>query len=333
MEWGAKGLRTMKQRPAAFMSYAHIDDEDGRLTEFRKLLSREVQIQTGEQFPIFQDRDDIEWGRHWKERIEESLNEVTFLIPIITPSFFKSKACRDELQRFIEREKKLGRNDLILPVYYVDCPLLNEEAKRITDELAQAIAARQWEDWRYLRHYSWDAQQVRWALEQLAVQIRDALERVQAPRTLVPRLTPSAARLPKILPNVKRVVGNDLGKGVRMGGQYQDHPQDLELVSSDWARWKNAGWVKSGWFYNPPDSDLSHAVAFFKIHCFDDGSGYVHVLSVSGSWHELWLRTNTGSSERHRFIYSDPKDIKSKPEAVDDSMVRWPFTWKEPSSS
>ena len=173
-------MKKQKPKPAAFMSYVHSDDEYGRLTEFRERLSYEVRVQIGEEFLIFQDRKDILWGQNWKKRIEESLDEVTFLIPIITPSFFNSPACSDELQRFLEREKELGRNDLVLPIYYVDCPLLNDEEKRAGDELAQVIAARQYADWRELRHEPFTSPQVGKTLAQLAVQIRDALERVQA---------------------------------------------------------------------------------------------------------------------------------------------------------
>lgn len=81
-------------RPAAFMSYVRTDDrhEEGRITQFRERLSGEVQMQTGEDFPIFQDRNDISWSQAWEERIEQSIDEVTFLIPIITPSFFRSPA-------------------------------------------------------------------------------------------------------------------------------------------------------------------------------------------------------------------------------------------------
>ena len=161
------------------MSYVHSDDKYGRLTEFRERLSDEVRVQIGEEFLIFQDRKDIQWGENWKKRIEESLDAVTFLIPIITPSFFNSPACRDELQRFLEREGKLGRNDLVLPIYYVDCPLLNDEGKRAGDELAQAIFAHQYADWRDLRFEPFTSPQVGKTLEKLAVQIRDALERVQ----------------------------------------------------------------------------------------------------------------------------------------------------------
>ena len=182
-----------KRQPVAFMSYVHSGDKYGHLTQFRERLSDEVRMQTGEEFPIFQDRKDIWWGQNWKERIEESLDEVTFLISIITPSFFNSQACREELELFLERERKLKRNDLILPVYYVDCPLLNDEAKRVTDELAQVIAARQYADWRDLRFEPFTSPQVGKTFAQLAVQIRDALERTQASQKTVIQESASGA--------------------------------------------------------------------------------------------------------------------------------------------
>ena len=173
-------MKGRKPKPAAFMSYAHEDDKYEHVTQFYERLSHEVGVYIGEEFLIFRDREEILLGQSWKERIEESLDEVTFLIPIITPFFFSSKACRDELKRFLEREKELGRNDLILPIYFVDCSLLNDGGKRAGDELAQAIAARQYADWRELRHEPFTSSQVGKTLARLAVQIRDALERVQA---------------------------------------------------------------------------------------------------------------------------------------------------------
>jgi F-box protein 11 len=164
-----------KKHPAAFMTYVHADDKYGHLSTFRERLGDEVQVQIGREFPIFQDRKDIQWGKNWKQRIEDSLDEVTFLIPIITPSFFNSQPCREELQRFLDREKQLGRTDLILPIYFVDCPLLNDEKLRAKDELAQAIASRQYADWRDLRFEPFTNPQVGKTLARLAVQIRDAL--------------------------------------------------------------------------------------------------------------------------------------------------------------
>jgi F-box protein 11 len=169
----------MSENPVGFMSYVRFDDkhENGRLSQFCERLSGEVRMQTGEEFHIFQDRNDIAWGQQWQQRLDESLDAVTLLIPILTPSFFKSVACRGELERFLDREKQLGRGDLILPVYYVDCPVLSDETKRKADSLAKIIAGRQYFDWRELRFEPFTSPQVGKAVARMASQICKALER------------------------------------------------------------------------------------------------------------------------------------------------------------
>ena len=186
----------MSTPPATFLSYATIDDHkifnEGRLTELRERLSYEVQVLTGKTFHIFQDRNDIKLGENWRDRLNESLDSVTFLIPVITPSFFESKYCRYELERFLEREKALERRDLILPIYYVECLCLTDAAKRATDPLTEVIASRQRADWRDLRFEPFTNLQVRKILAKMATQIRDALERVQAQTVVQPSPPPAA---------------------------------------------------------------------------------------------------------------------------------------------
>jgi parallel beta-helix repeat protein len=171
----------MSQHPAAFMSYVRFDDqhENGRLSEFCNRLSGEVRLQTGEKFHIFQDRNDISWGQQWQQRLDESLDVVTFLIPIVTPSFFKSPPCRGELERFLEREKRIKRNDLILPVYYVNCAFLNDPAKQEADSLTKVIAAHQYADWRELRFEPFTSPQVGKMLAKMAAQIIETLQRFE----------------------------------------------------------------------------------------------------------------------------------------------------------
>jgi F-box protein 11 len=168
----------MQLGPSAFMSYVRDDDKYGKISAFRERLSDAVRMYTGEEFPIFQDRNDILFGQSWKRCIEDSLNAVTFLLPIVTPSFFRSPYCRSELERFLDREKKLGRDDLVLPVYWVDCPLMNVEEKRIEDSLAMAIAERYYADWRRLRNEDPGSRDFAERLEAVARQICAAIERV-----------------------------------------------------------------------------------------------------------------------------------------------------------
>ena len=82
--------------PIGFMSYVRSDDahENGVFTDFCTRLCGEVRMQSGDgSFTIFLDRNDIAWGQQWAQRLDESLGAVTLLIPMITPSFFKSEAC------------------------------------------------------------------------------------------------------------------------------------------------------------------------------------------------------------------------------------------------
>lgn len=183
-----------EHKAAAFMSYVHSDDRYGHVKNFHERLSHEVKTLVGLEFPIFLDSEDIRTGQTWQRRIDEALDESLFFIPILTPSFFNSDYCRAELRRFLERERKVKRDDLIFPVYFVDTRALNEEELRAEDDLASVIASRQYADWRNLRHEPLTNPLVGRALEKLAMQIRDALPRVKKPRKPAASPTPFEMR-------------------------------------------------------------------------------------------------------------------------------------------
>jgi TIR domain len=165
----------MAGQPAAFMSYARFDDQhdDGQLTAFRERLSAEVRVQTGDEFLIFQDRVDIAWGQNWQQRIGQALDTVTSLLVIITPGFFRSPHCRAEAEQFLDRERRLGRDDLILPVYYVSTLEIEDPGRRDADPLAVTLAARQYADWRELRFEPVTSPVARRTIAQLATRMRD----------------------------------------------------------------------------------------------------------------------------------------------------------------
>jgi hypothetical protein len=160
---------------AAFMSYGQFDDEhdDGELAQFRKRLAAEVRAQTGRDFTIFQDRADVAWGENWQHRIDEALDAVALLLVIITPGLFRSEACRAEVARFLQRERDLGRSDLILPVYYITAREIEDSFARDSDELAQVLASRRFADWRRLRFEPLTSPKAREATALLASRIRD----------------------------------------------------------------------------------------------------------------------------------------------------------------
>lgn len=165
--------------PGAFFSYARFDDsrDNGRVSDLRKRLEAEVRAQTGQSFDIWQDRNSIQWGEQWKERIDHAIDTLTFLIVVVTPSWFNSAACRAEFERFLEVEKKRGRADLILPIVYIDTPVLNEAGQPGDDPVAIELARRQLFHIDDLRNRKWIASNIGRRIEEMGIAIRDALHR------------------------------------------------------------------------------------------------------------------------------------------------------------
>src|SRR5262249_49595831 len=152
----------MAKSPLAFLSYVRTDDEheDGKILTFAKRLRGQVRLFSGEDFEIFIDRDEIKWGQQWKERIASSIDAATFLIPILTPAYFRREWCRKELLQFVKHESEAKRNDLILPVHYVPCKILSDEHALANDEMVRVINERQYRDWTRVRTEPWTTPEV-----------------------------------------------------------------------------------------------------------------------------------------------------------------------------
>jgi cobaltochelatase CobT len=183
----------------AFLSYVRSDDahDFGRITELRQSLEGEIKMQTGQAFHIFQDRNDISWGEQWKARIENALHGVTFLIPIVTPSYFQSPACRSEFHTFLIRERELGEERLILPIYYVSCDEMDATTET-TDEMVSVLRARNWTDWRGFRFNRIDSPEIREQLAILAITIKSTIKTLES----IFATSQSATRPPEKLEHV-----------------------------------------------------------------------------------------------------------------------------------
>ena len=144
-----------------------------------------MQFVSGGEVAIFQEGADIEIGQPVQERISQSLHEAMVLIPVLTPSFFQDPTCRKILTRFLEREHQLGRNDLVLAVYYQHIADL-DDPQTSADPLLRNIARRRMLDWQPLRRQEFSDPHVRQALERLARRImallgEDAISGATAP--------------------------------------------------------------------------------------------------------------------------------------------------------
>ena len=170
--------RNISKRFGAFLSYTHFDDEhdNGRITDLRRRLGAEVQMQRGEAFVIFQDRESISTGEPWSDRVFGSVAGSILLIAVITPSFLRSSACREEVQDFRGHEASLDRNDLIIPILYMPTPGLSDP----DDEVAAVLSERQYFDWGDLRFVDLESNKMRKGIAGLAEQVVQALDRSES---------------------------------------------------------------------------------------------------------------------------------------------------------
>jgi hypothetical protein len=128
-----------------FWSYVRKDDENAQhhIRDLAGQVKGAFQLLTSEEISIFFDRDDLKWGAAWDERIKDSIAGTTFFIPIITPSYLNSAACRAEFLQFWRKVKDTPLRELLLPILYVETPLPEDS----DDEIVQAIRATQYVDW------------------------------------------------------------------------------------------------------------------------------------------------------------------------------------------
>lgn len=159
--------------PVAFLSYAHLDNSGStrELSLFHDTLMYELSVHIGRNVQVFFDRKSIGWGKRWKEFIDHSIEKTAFLVPILTPAYFNSKACREEYGRFQAVEESIGRRDLILPVYYVKSIPMG--ATSDADPFVNDILARQYRDWRHLRHQPSDSLEVLRTIAEMASVMAD----------------------------------------------------------------------------------------------------------------------------------------------------------------
>jgi hypothetical protein len=168
----------MEQQPKIYLSYAAFDgnhqDDGERLKHLRERLHTELQACTGRKVPIFQPHEDVQWGQIRQQHIFATLKQVYVFIPIITPNYFTDTDCIEELTCFLEREQELGRNDLVLPIYYRS---IEHFSRTDHDHLIKAIHERKEFDGTKLRTNGLDDPEVRNQIEQMAQHISNVLHR------------------------------------------------------------------------------------------------------------------------------------------------------------
>ncbi|MFZ4507761.1 MAG: TIR domain-containing protein [Fimbriimonas sp.] len=168
------------QQYDGFLSYARRDkqpEEPGALGEVARFhAALEVELKTLWQRPchIFFDRD-ISSGKRWREVLEQRLNEVSFMVCMLSPRFFASMECREEVNGFVERALAVGHEPKLYPVIIQDVSGVPQDdfylsmMDRQFVDLTQ-IRLEPLESPAYREFITWVAQQIAAGLEELRPQ-------------------------------------------------------------------------------------------------------------------------------------------------------------------
>ena len=66
---------------------------------------------------VFYDKDTLEWGDNWKDKILEGVEKAEFAIIVISENFFGRDWTEKELSEFLVRQNRNGQK-IILPILY-----------------------------------------------------------------------------------------------------------------------------------------------------------------------------------------------------------------------
>ena len=89
---------------------------------------------------IFYDKESLEWGDKWKERILDGTKKAEFAIIVISENFFDREWTEKELSEFLNRQDRNGQK-LILPIVH---NITNEDLRKKYPKVAdiQAIDSK-----------------------------------------------------------------------------------------------------------------------------------------------------------------------------------------------
>lgn len=108
-----------------FISHANADKID-YINQLKQSLDK-LRIR------VFYDKDTLEWGDKWKEKILEGVDQAEFAIIVISENYFGREWTERELREFLNRQNSNGQK-IILPILHkITVEQLKEKYPAIAD--------------------------------------------------------------------------------------------------------------------------------------------------------------------------------------------------------
>jgi hypothetical protein len=176
---------SVRTPPVVCVSYAYPDNKGFLVNQFVDHLGQELQVQFGREIKVIWDEHRLRPDSKWSEGAEKWLQTASFLVPVLSPSYFGSDVCRKDFEVFLEREQRAGRT-LIFPVRFVATGESEDSAAQSQPVWVQGLRRHKTFDLRPYR-FDLDTKDARRVISFLAASIRDAHAR-NPPEPANPRI-------------------------------------------------------------------------------------------------------------------------------------------------
>ena len=94
-----------------FISYAHLDDEEGWIAEFDRRLKIKVQEFLGRRLMVWRDPE-LQGNEEFAKTLVQRFQSVAALVSVLTPSYVNSKWCIKEMKGFLQAAKESGGKEV-----------------------------------------------------------------------------------------------------------------------------------------------------------------------------------------------------------------------------
>jgi tetratricopeptide (TPR) repeat protein len=106
-----------------FISYARVDNRQGRVTELVNRIKEQYQEFAGAPLRVYFDTEEILGFEVWRHRILAGLRDSQLLLVCISPGYLKSEVCQWEFNEYLKHEAgRFTGGEGIAPIYLVEVP-------------------------------------------------------------------------------------------------------------------------------------------------------------------------------------------------------------------
>jgi len=97
----------MEPTSRIFISYAHLDNQDGWVNTLHEKLAPQIEFYLGAKAEIWRDKK-LKGNDDFSEEILEQVKQVALLISVLSPRYIRSEWCRKEAEEFCRAAQQSG---------------------------------------------------------------------------------------------------------------------------------------------------------------------------------------------------------------------------------